>query len=139
MGDQGNGAEAPAESPQSRLISAGFGRQLEWWTTPGEERVVTMEEAIRLLDSGEVEPARIPWPGVHPDTAAAYAVPSEEEMDRMLGRNQAPPEQPPSLPSWAMPWSELIAEQLVEKLRPVIRAEVRAVIRDAERKRKATP
>jgi hypothetical protein len=125
-----NGAETPTESPQSRLLDAGFGRQLEWWTTPGDERVVTMEEAIRLLDSGEVKPRRIPWPGVHPDTAAAYKAPSDEEIDRMFGRNQPPPDEPPPLPSWAAPWAELIAAQL----KPIIRAEVRAALRAEARK-----
>ncbi len=122
MAETTNGAETPTESPQSRLISAGFGRQLDWWTTPGEGRVVTMEEAIRLLDSGEVKPQPIPWPGTH--AGVPVHVRSEEEIDRMLGRNQPPPE-PPPLPSWAEPWAELVAQ----KLKPIVRAEVRAALR----------
>jgi hypothetical protein len=127
-----NGAEAATESPQSRLLSAGFGRQLEWWTTPGDGRVVSMDEAIRLLDSGEVKPHMLPWPGVHPDIVAGFQPRSDEEVDRMLGRNQPPPEEPPPLPSWAAPWAELIAAQL----KPIIRAEVRSALR-AEARRQA--
>jgi hypothetical protein len=142
MADQAdNGAEIPTESPQSRLLGAGFGRQLEWWTTPGDERVVTMEEAIRLLDSGEVKPNMLPWPGVNPDTAAAYKAPSEEEIDRTFGRNQSPPDEPPPLPSWAAPWAELVADKLLEKMKPIVRAEVRAALKAEARKqaRETTP
>ena len=95
---------------------------------------MTLEDAIAALDSGEIEPQRIPWPGTHPSTAANFRVRSEEEIDRLLGRNQPPPEEPPPLPRWAAPWAEVIAEQLVEKLRPVIRAEIRDVLRAEARK-----
>jgi hypothetical protein len=88
-----------------------------------------MEEAIRLLDSGEVKPFTIPWPGVHPDTAAAFRAPSDEDVDKMLGRTRPPPEAPPPLPSWAAPWAELIAAQL----KPIIRAEIRAELRKARK------
>jgi hypothetical protein len=126
-----NGAEAATESPQSRLLSAGFGRQLEWWTTPGDGRVVSMDEAIRLLDGGQVKPHMLPWPGVKEGDAHHFQT-SDEEVDRMLGRNQPPPEEPPPLPSWAAPWAAIVAE----KLKPIIRAEVRSALR-AEARRQA--
>jgi hypothetical protein len=132
MADDANGTEATAaESPQSRLIGAGFHRRLQWWVPPGEERAMTLEDAIAALDAGEVKPFTIPWPGVNPDTAHHFQR-SEEEVDRLLGRNQPPPE-PPPLPSWAAPWAELIGKQIAEHLRPIVRAEVRAALKVAKR------
>jgi hypothetical protein len=136
MADEPSGTVAPAESPENRLRGAGFANELGYWREPNGERLFGLEDAIAGLDSGEIQPGRTDWPGVHPE--APVHVRSEEEIDRMLGRNQPEPV-PLPMPSWAQPWSELIAEQLVEKLGPVIRRECRAAIREAERKRKATP
>ncbi len=43
------------ESPKSRLLGAGFTRQLQWWVTPDNQRILDVEEAIAKLDSGEIE------------------------------------------------------------------------------------
>jgi hypothetical protein len=121
---------ATQESPQSRLIGAGFHRRLQWWVPPGSEQAMTLEAAIAALDSGEIQPQPVNWPGVHPDTAAGCRARSEEDIDAMLGRNQ-PDTEPPPLPTWAEPWAEMIAGQLVARLRPVIREVVRAELRKA--------
>jgi hypothetical protein len=131
MADPANGTEAPAESPQSRLRDAGFANEMGFWREPNGERLFSLEDAIVGLDSGEIQPRYIEWPGTR--HGAPVHVRSEEEIDRMLGRNQPDPE-PPVLPSWAAPWAEVIADQLVEKLRPAIRAEVRGVLRAEARK-----
>jgi hypothetical protein len=125
-----NGAETPTESPQSRLLDAGFGRQLEWWTTPGDERVVTMEEAIRLLDSGEVKPRRIPWPDAGAAGIAEHARITEERIRAEEARRVQPPEPP----AWLLAQAEVIASATVEKMKPIIRAEVRAALKAEARK-----
>jgi hypothetical protein len=129
---EGGMAEQAQESPESRLLGAGFSRQLEYWRTPDGSRVLNLNDAIAALDAGEIKPYRLSWPGTHPDIVAGFQPRSEEEIDRMLGRNQPPPEEPPPLPSWAEPWAELIAAQL----KPIIRAEVRSALR-AEARRQA--
>jgi hypothetical protein len=132
------GASAPTEGAlKDRLRAAGFSPELGWWREPGGGRLFTLDDAIAALDCGEVQPRYMEWPGTH--AGVPVHVRSDEEIDRMLGRNQPPSEEPPPLPEWAAPWAELIADQLVGKLGPVIRRECRAAIRDAERKRKATP
>ncbi len=50
-----------------------------------------------------------------------FQAPSEEEIDRMLGRNQPEPG-PPALPE---SWAAAIAAQL----KPIIRAEIRSGLR----------
>jgi hypothetical protein len=124
------GTQAPTEGElKDRLRAAGFSNEVGYWREPnGGERLFTLDGAIAALNSGEIQPRYIEWPGTHPDTAPGFQSLSEEEMDRKLGRNQPEPE-PPPLPSWAEPWAELIAGQLVDKLKPVIRAEVRAALR----------
>jgi hypothetical protein len=124
MSEQDNEAETPTESRESRLRGAGFVNSMGFWQEPNGERTFTTDDAIAALDAGEIKPFTIPWPGVHPDTAAAFRT-SEEEMDRILGRNQPQPEEPPPLPSWAAPWAELVAKLL----KPIIRAEIRAALR----------
>jgi hypothetical protein len=129
-----NGAE---QSSEARLYSAGFTRRLEFWAPPGEDRALSLEDAIAMLDTGEARPARLPLPpGVHPDAVVGCRPPSDEEVDRMLGRNQPQPEGPPPLPGWAEPWAELVADKLVAKLKPPIRFEVRAALK-AEARRQA--
>ena len=66
------------ESPQSRLLDAGFTRQLEWWVTPDGGRVLRMEDAIAALDSGEIDGCTAAFP----DTGVR-ALP-DEMVDRIL-------------------------------------------------------
>jgi hypothetical protein len=132
-GATSTGASAPTEGAlKDRLRAAGFSPELGWWREPGGGRLFTLDDAIAALGSGEIQPRYMEWPGTH--AGVPVHVRSEEEIDRMLGRNQPPPEEPPPLPSWAAPWAEVIADQLVEKLRPAIRAEVRGVLRAEARK-----
>jgi hypothetical protein len=131
MADQAaNGAE---QSPESRLLGAGFTRRLEFWCPPGEERALNTNDAIAMLDAGEVQPDLASWPGVHPDALVGFQAPSEEEMNRML--HPLPPTEPPPLPGWAEPWAELLAE----KLKPVVRAEIRAALRAQARRQAREP
>ncbi len=120
----------PLESPESRLLAAGFTRRLEFWCPPGEERALNLNDAIAALDAGEVQPSHLSWPGVHPDGVVGFQARSEDELDRML--RPPPPSERPPLPGWAEPWAELLAE----KLKPVVRAEIRAALK-AETGRKA--
>jgi hypothetical protein len=76
-----NGAE---QSPESRLLGAGFTRRLEFWCPPGEERALNLSDAVAMLEAGEVQPELRAWPGVHPDALVGFQVSSEEEIDRML-------------------------------------------------------
>lgn len=118
------------ESPESRLLAAGFTRRLEFWCPPGDERALNLNDALAALDAGDIQPPHLSWPGVHPDGLVGFQGRSEEEIDRML-RPPAPTE-PPPLPGWADPWAELLAE----KLKPVVHAEIRAALK-AETHRKA--
>ena len=113
----------PLESAEPRLLAAGFTRRLEFWCPPGEDRALSLSDAIAALEAGEIQPSHISWPGVHPDAVAGFQARSEDELDRML-RPPAPTE-PPPLPGWAEPWAELLAE----KLKPVVRAEIRAALK----------
>ncbi len=121
-----NGAE---QSPESRLLGAGFTRRLDFWCAPGEERALNLNDAIAMLDAGEVQADRH-WPGVHPDALVGFQVPSEEEIDQMLHPPAATG--PPALPGWAEPWAAEIAALLT----PIIRREIRAALR-AEGRRQA--
>jgi hypothetical protein len=129
-----NGAETPVES---RLAEAGFTNELGFWRTPSGDRVMNAADAIAALDRGEIEPYRIPWPGVTPDAAHNFRA-TAQEMDRILDQLQSPPE-PPPLPSWVEPWAELVADLLLEKVKPVIRAEVRSALRAEARKQAREP
>lgn len=119
-----NGTEAPAESPQSRLRGAGFTNEMGFLRDPNGERLFRTEDAVAALDSGEIQPGQMDWPGVYPDTAATIQAQCEAEMYTMLRRNPPEPE-PPPLPSWAEPWAEMVAA----KLKPIIRAENRRRLR----------
>jgi hypothetical protein len=119
-----NGAE---QSPESRLLGAGYTRRLDFWCAPGEERALNLNDAIAMLDAGEGQPDLAAWPGVHPDALVGCQAPSEEEIDRML--HPPPIAEPPPLPGWAEPWAELLAE----KLKPVVRTEVRAALKGGGR------
>jgi hypothetical protein len=102
------------ESPESRLHTAGFTRELEFWLSPDGHRVLNLGDAIAALDGGAINPAA----GVEfPDTGVR-AFP-DELVDRIF-------HPPPSLPP---EWLESLAELVAEKLKPVVRAEVRAALR----------
>ena len=111
-------------SPQSRLLDAGFTRQLERWVTPDGKRVLNMDDAVAALDSGEIKPG---WSAAFPDSGIR-ALP-DELVDRML---RPPPPAPP-------PWLEQLAELVAEKLKPIVRAEVRAALKADARRRAREP
>jgi hypothetical protein len=105
-------ADQGQESPQSRLLAAGFGRRLEWWVTPDGAQVLSLDDAIAGLDNGEIVPGQtVPFP----DTGVR-ALP-DELVDRMF--------HPPPPPPWLEPLAELVAD----KLGPVVRTEVRAALK----------
>ena len=118
-------ADRALHTSESRLYAAGFTRRLEFWVPPGEERALGLDDAVAMLDAGEVQPLSVSWPGVHPDALVGFQAPSEEEIDRML--HPPPSVEPPPLPGWA--------ELLAEKLKPVVRAEIRAALRAEARRR----
>jgi hypothetical protein len=131
MADQAaNGAE---QSPESRLLGAGFTRRLDFWCAPGEERALNLNDAIGMLDAGEVEPDLASWPGVHPDALVGFQAPSEEKIDQML--HPPPPTEPPPLPGWAEPWAAEIAALLT----PIISREIRAAVRTEGRRQAREP
>jgi hypothetical protein len=131
MADQAaNGSE---QSPESRLLGVGFTRRLDFWCPPGEERVLNLNDAIAMLDAGEVQPGLRPWPGVHPDALVGFRAPSEEEIDQMLHPPAA--SEPPPLPGWAEPWAAEIAALLT----PIIRREIRAALRAEARRQALAP
>jgi hypothetical protein len=113
---------ATTESPESRLYAAGFTRQLEWWVTPDNSRVLNVADAVAGLDSGEIQPggATVALPD-----AGVRALP-DELVDRIC-----PPPSPEvsEPPAWLLAQAEVIAAATVKKLRPVIRAEIRAELR----------
>jgi hypothetical protein len=106
------GADQAQESPQSRLLAAGFSRRLAWWVTPDGAQVLSLDDAIAGLDNDEITPGQtLPFP----DTGVR-ALP-DELVDRMFH----PP--PP-------PWLEPLAELVATKLGPVVRSEVRAALKE---------
>jgi hypothetical protein len=121
-------AETPQETPEERLYAAGFGRQLEWWVPPCSDRAMTLEAALTALESGEIKPDRIPWPGADAERFPGLQPQSEEQLDRLL--------RPPPMP--APPWLPELAELVAEKLKPVVRAEIRAAMKAAAPKRATT-
>ena len=48
---------ATTESPEARLYTAGFTRQLEFWLSPDGHRVLSLGDAVAALDSGAINPA----------------------------------------------------------------------------------
>jgi hypothetical protein len=119
-------ADGAEQSPESRLLGAGFSRRLEWWVPPGEDRALSLEDAVAALDAGEVKPVGLEiralsdQPGFRELTA--------EAVDAMADRLFGPPPLPP--PGWLEPLAGLV----VKKLKPVVRAEVRSGLRaDARR------
>ena len=71
QGDAISPGSQPQESPESRLLAAGFTRRLEFWCPPGEERALNLKDAIAALEAGEIRPPHLAWPGVHPDAVGA--------------------------------------------------------------------
>ena len=59
----------------------------------GEERALSLNDAIAALEAGEIQPPHLAWPGVHPDAVVGFKAPSEDELDRML--RLPPPTGPP--------------------------------------------
>lgn len=72
------------QSPEARLYAAGFTGRLDFWCPPGEDRALILDDAVAMLDAGEVHPPSVSWPGVHPDALVGFQAPSEEEIDQML-------------------------------------------------------
>jgi hypothetical protein len=102
------------ESPESRLLGAGFARRLELWVSPDGQRALTTEDATAALDSGQIRRMTLQFP----DTGVR-ALP-----DGLVDRISNPPPPPPP------PWLEQLAELVAEKLKPAIRAEVRAGLKE---------
>jgi hypothetical protein len=125
-------ADQALQTPEARLYAAGFTRRLEFWVPPGEDRALNIDDAVAMLDAGEVRPPSVSWPGVHPDALVGFHAQNEEEIDQML--HPPPSTEPPPLPAWAEPWAAAIAAQL----KPILRAEVRSALRAEARKREAT-
>jgi hypothetical protein len=113
---------AQAESPESRLKTAGFSTRLGFWVTPDGTQVLSLADAIAGLDNGTIAP----HPGHAFPDSGARALP-DELVERMF---QPPP--PPVAPPWLL-------EQLTEQLRPVIRGEVRRALQAQKRKQAAKP
>jgi hypothetical protein len=123
-------ATEPQQSPESRLLGAGFTRRLEWWVPPGEDRALSLEDAVAALDAGEVKSGGLEIPAF-PDQPGFREL-TPEAIDALADRLFRPP--PPPLPHWLEPLAELVAETL----KPVVRAEVRAAMKAAARKRATT-
>jgi hypothetical protein len=56
-------ADQAQQTPEGRLYGAGFTRQLEWWVTPDGGRVLSMDDAVAALDSGQIKPG---WTAARP-------------------------------------------------------------------------
>ena len=102
------GMNAPAETPEARLYAAGFSRCAHLWAAPGNGRLLSQEDAIAALDTGECPPQ---FTMTVPDTGIRAL--SEEVVEKMF----APAADPP--------WLDRLAELVAEKLTPAIRAEAR--------------
>jgi hypothetical protein len=121
-------ATEPQQSPESRVLGAGFSRRLEWWVPPGEDRALSLEDAVEALDAGDVKPGGLEIPPF-PDQPGFREL-TAEAVDAMADRLFRRPPLPP--PDWLEPLAELV----VKKLKPVVRVEVRAAVR-AEARRQA--
>jgi hypothetical protein len=121
-------AEQAQQTPEGRLYDAGFTRRLEWWVTPGDERVLSRDDAIEKLDSGEIKPGG-PEISTLADLQPGYRELTPEAIDAMADSIFRPPPPPPP------PWLEQLAELVAEKLKPAVRAEVRAALKADARRR----
>jgi hypothetical protein len=88
---------------------------------PGEDRALSLEDAVAALDAGEVKPGGLEIPAF-PDQPGFREL-TPEAIDALADGLFRPP--PPPLPDWLEPLAELVAE----KLKPVVRAEVRAAMK----------
>ena len=125
-------AEQAQPTPEARLYAAGFTRQLEWWGTPGDERVLSMDDAIEKLDSGEIKPGGPESPTLA-DLHSGYRELTPEAIDAMADSIFRPPPPPPP------PWLSELAAAVAEKLKPVVRAEIRAALKADARRRAREP
>jgi hypothetical protein len=117
---------ATTESPESRLVAAGFTRQLERWVAPDNSRVLNMADAIAGLDSGEIQPG---GPTVSLPDSGVRAFP-----DGLVDRICPPPQPPGEPPAWLLAQADVIAAATAAKLKPLIRAECDRAVRAALRK-----
>ncbi len=124
-------ATEPQQSPESRLLGAGFSRRLEWWVPPGEDRALSLEDAVAALDAGEVKPGGLEIPAL--SDQPGFRELTADAVDAMADRLFRPPPSPP--PVWLEPLAELVAE----KLKPVVRAEVGSALRAEARKQTGEP
>jgi hypothetical protein len=124
-------ADRAPETPESRLYTAGFTRQLEFWVTPDGERVLNLNDALVALDAGEVKPAGIEIPALADQPG--FRELTAEAVDAMADRLFGPPPLPP--PAWLEPLAGLV----VQKLKPVVRAEVRSALRAEARRQTRGP
>jgi hypothetical protein len=112
---------AQVASPESRLLAAGFSSRVGFWVTPDGTRVLSLDDAIAGLDSGEIQPG---GPTVSLPDASVRAFP-----DELVDRICSPPQPPGEPPTWLLAQADVIATATVEKMKPLIRAEVRAALR----------
>jgi hypothetical protein len=106
------------DSPEARLKAAGFTQRLGFWVTPSGDRVLSLDDAIAGLDSGEIQPG---GPSIAlPNSASALP---DELVERMF------PKPSPDPPAWLLAQAEVIAQATAEKMKPLIRREVRAALR----------
>jgi hypothetical protein len=121
-----NGAQE--QTLESRLYSAGFTRRLEFWCPPGDERALSLNDAIAMLDAGEVKPHPaevLEWPA---HAEPGFAELTAERVDELADQLFRPPPPPPP------PWLPELAAMVAAKLKPIIRAEVRAAVKAVARK-----
>jgi hypothetical protein len=102
---------------------------LEWWVPPGEDRALSLEDAVAALDAGEVKPGGLEIPAF-PDQPGFREL-TPEAIDALADRLFRPP--PPQPPDWLEPLAELV----VQKLKPEVRAALRAEARRRARESKA--
>ena len=116
----GNGQTLP---PEARLKAAGFTQRVGFWVTPDGTAVLSLDDAIAGLDSGQIAPDR----GVaFPDTGVRPL------PDEVVERACPPPQEGlPAPPPWLVAQAKVIAAETVDQMKPAIRAEVRAALRKA--------
>jgi hypothetical protein len=107
-------ADQAQETPESRLYTAGFTRQLEFWVTPDGERVLNLNDALAALDAGEVKPAVLEIPA-RPDQPGFREL-TAEAVDAMAERLFRPAPPPP--PDWLEPLAELVVQKLNQRSGP---------------------
>jgi hypothetical protein len=110
---------AQAESPEARLKAAGFTQRLGFWVTPIGDRVLSLDDAIAGLASGEIEPG---GPTMSLPDSGTSALP-DELVERMF------PKPSPDPPAWLLAQAEVVAQATAAKMKPLIRREVRAALR----------